>query len=287
MTIRLARKEDLEASHAIVKDATKHMDEQGIPQWDEIYPDKATLRQDIERQEMYVIEQNGLAVGIVVINDEQSPEYASITWTYAGRVLVVHRLTISPAHQRCGMASRLMKFAEDTAIIQGYDCIHLDAFTQNPAAFTLYDKLGYRKAGIVRFRKGEFHCYEKAIKAKSQDPNQFMQRTGNHGSEKFGMGSGYSYVWEFHVSVDSAAEFEKHYGPNGTWAALFRRAPGYVDTLLLADRSLPGRYITIDRWASEEAYLAFRDAFAADYAALDLECEKLTTGETCLGVYRE
>lgn len=180
MTIRLAREQDLVVSHAIVRDATKYMDEQVIPQWDEIYPDKAALRQDIERQELYVIEQDGRAVGTVVINDDQSLEYASIPWTYIGRALVVHRLTISPAYQRCGLASRLMKFAEDTATIRGYDCIRLDAFTQNPATFTLYDKLGYRKAGIVRFRKGEFFCYEKAIKAESQNPNELIQQTRDH-----------------------------------------------------------------------------------------------------------
>lgn len=165
MAIRLARMEDLEVSHAIVKGATKYMNEQGIPQWDDIYPENATLRQDIERQEMYVIEQDNRAVGIIVLNEEQSPEYASIPWKYAGRVLVVHRLTISPAHQSRGLASCLMKFAEDAAVIRAYNCVRLDAFTQNPAAVTLYDRRGYRKAGIVHFRKGEFFCYEKAIEA--------------------------------------------------------------------------------------------------------------------------
>lgn len=164
MTVRPAHMEDLEVSHAIVMHATSHMEEQGILQWDDVYPDKATLRQDIQRQEMYVMEQDGRTAGIIVINEEQSPEYASITWKYAGRVLVVHRLTISPAHQRCGLATRLMEFAEDTAASQGYDCIRLDAFSKNPAAFALYDKLGYRRAGMVRFRKGEFYCFEKAIK---------------------------------------------------------------------------------------------------------------------------
>lgn len=165
MTIRLARMKDLEVSHAIVKEATRHMDEQGIPQWDDIYPDKTTLLRDIKKQEMHVIEQDSRTVGIIVLNEDQSPEYASIPWKYEGLVLVVHRLTISPAHQSRGLASCLMKFAEDAAAIRSYNCIRLDAFTQNPAAITLYDKRGYRKAGTVHFRKGEFFCYEKPIKA--------------------------------------------------------------------------------------------------------------------------
>jgi len=170
MRIRLARMEDLEVLHTIVKDAAKYMDEQGILQWDDIYPDIAIITQDIERQEMHVIEEDGRAVGIIVINEEQSCEYAAVPWTYAGRALVVHRLTIAPSHRRRGLATRLMEFVGNTAAIRGYDCVRLDAFIQNPAAFSLYDKLGYRKAGIVHFRKGEFYCYEKAIKAEKAEP---------------------------------------------------------------------------------------------------------------------
>lgn len=77
------------------------------------------------------------------------------------------------------------------------------------------------------------------------------------------MGSGYSYVWEFLVSAGHRAAFEQHYGPEGTWVQLFRRFPGYRETLLLSDRSSPGRYLTIDRWQSEQAYLDFRSAFSA------------------------
>ncbi len=101
------------------------------------------------------------------------------------------------------------------------------------------------------------------------------------------MNTGYSYVWEFLVSPESQAEFERHYGAEGTWVCLFRRSPGYIETLLLADRSTPGRYLTVDRWKSEEAYLAFRSAFSVPYAALDAECGKLTSGETFLGAFGE
>jgi heme-degrading monooxygenase HmoA len=101
------------------------------------------------------------------------------------------------------------------------------------------------------------------------------------------MDSGYSYVWEFRVSPDFRVEFERHYGPDGTWGHLFRRAPGYIETLLLHDRSTPDRYLTIDRWQSEAAYLAFRSAFSAQYAELDAECEKLTAGETFFGAFAE
>jgi ribosomal protein S18 acetylase RimI-like enzyme len=163
MTIRLARMEDLEVLHGIVQDAVRRLVEQSIPQWDEIYPDRATILGDIERKECSVIERDGRAAGIIVVNEEQPPEYGGISWAYAGRALVVHRLTIAPAHQGFGLATHLMDLAEEIATARRYDCLRLDAFTRNPVAIALYEKRGYKRAGTVRFRKGDFHCYEKAI----------------------------------------------------------------------------------------------------------------------------
>ena len=97
----------------------------------------------------------------------------------------------------------------------------------------------------------------------------------------------YAYLWEFEVSQDLAADFEQHYGPTGTWAQLFRRSPDYIETLLLKDNAVPGRYLTVDRWRSEDAYLTFKSAFATQYAQLDNECERLTAGERSLGEFSE
>lgn len=46
-----------------------------------------------------------------------------------------------------------MDFAERFADENGYEAIRLDAFTGNPGAVALYERRGYRKAGVVRFRR--------------------------------------------------------------------------------------------------------------------------------------
>lgn len=98
---------------------------------------------------------------------------------------------------------------------------------------------------------------------------------------------GYTYLWEFLVEAEDAEEFERHYGPQGSWVALFRQAPGYIQTLLLRDSQDPRRFITIDRWESLEAYQRFRAAYAQQYADLDRRCEALTARETGLGSFVE
>lgn len=97
---------------------------------------------------------------------------------------------------------------------------------------------------------------------------------------------GYAYIWEYEVLPGAEAEFLAHYAPGGSWAALFRRAPGYLGTDLYRDRARPERFITIDRWQTEAAFREFRRRFAAEFEALDRRCAGLTRQEAALGEYR-
>jgi heme-degrading monooxygenase HmoA len=93
-------------------------------------------------------------------------------------------------------------------------------------------------------------------------------------------------VWEFRVLPPRQKEFEFNYDSNGTWAALFRKSADYQETILLRDSSQSGRYLTIDRWTSEEAFRRFKEDFASEYAAIDADCEALTDTERLVGIFQ-
>jgi heme-degrading monooxygenase HmoA len=92
-------------------------------------------------------------------------------------------------------------------------------------------------------------------------------------------------VWQFEIAEDKIAGFETAYGPDGSWAKLFRTSPNYLGTELLQDAYIPGSYLTIDRWASEADFRAFRKQHDHDYEVLDRECDSLTSRETRIGAY--
>jgi heme-degrading monooxygenase HmoA len=91
-------------------------------------------------------------------------------------------------------------------------------------------------------------------------------------------------LWEFEVKRGSEELFERLYGPGGAWARLFRRDPRYRGTRLLRDSARPV-YVTIDFWESREAHEEFQRAHAADYDALDRECQSLTASETKIAAF--
>ena len=92
-------------------------------------------------------------------------------------------------------------------------------------------------------------------------------------------------VWQFEIAEERISAFEAAYGPEGNWAHLFRKSPEYLGTDLLRDVYISGTYLTIDRWASEEAYRSFRKENDAAYEALDRQCDALTSRETRIGAY--
>ena len=93
----------------------------------------------------------------------------------------------------------------------------------------------------------------------------------------------YLVLWEFHVKPERVSEFERTYGPDGSWAQLFRQSPDFLGTELIRDIEGHDRYLTLDRWTSREALERFKQEHAAEYAALDKECENYTEREVFLG----
>ena len=85
-------------------------------------------------------------------------------------------------------------------------------------------------------------------------------------------------VWEFTVAADRAGEFEAEYGPDGTWAQLFRRGEGFLGVeLVVGDQ--PGTYVTIDRWVDRAARERFGATFREEYDTLDARFAGLAVAE--------
>ena len=95
----------------------------------------------------------------------------------------------------------------------------------------------------------------------------------------------YVIIWEFEVASGQERTFQKTYGPSGPWARLLAKGDGHLGTDLLICRDQPGRYLTIDRWASLSAYESFHRKHAAAYAKLDDECTGLSRHEHRIGQF--
>lgn len=156
--------QDVNEVMSLIKEAIVEMENQNINQWDEVYPDYNTVHTDIQSETMFGVFKNLELAGVVILDKNQSPEYANVQWELDNdSALVMHRLCVRPKFQGQGIAKQLLKFSEQFAIDNNQRSIRLDAFSGNPAALNLYENNDYIKKGLVTFRKGDFYCYEKIL----------------------------------------------------------------------------------------------------------------------------
>ena len=162
--IKKAEISDLNQLLEITKSCAKHMIDKEIYQWNELYPSKEVLQNDLVLQQLWKLELNHKIIGLVVLTDIEDAEYNEVKWlTKNHQNLYIHRLAVDPQFQGKGYAQKLMAFAEQFAIDKNYTSIRLDTFSQNKRNQKFYELRGYKKLGDIYFPKQSehpFYCYE-------------------------------------------------------------------------------------------------------------------------------
>ncbi|PKD21553.1 GNAT family acetyltransferase [Salegentibacter salinarum] len=162
--IRNASLEDLNKIKELTEACAEALQEQNIFQWNENYPSREKLKNDIQREDLFVYEDQDRIIAIMVLTSKMEAVYENIEWlTETGNNLYVHRLATHPEFWGYGYARKMMDFAEELAKKSNFISIRLDTFSKNLRNQKFYENRGYRKLGDVYFpHKNEhpFHCYE-------------------------------------------------------------------------------------------------------------------------------
>ena len=73
MEVRLAVPADLPQLEAVYQKIIRHMDESGVPIWDEVYP-CALFAADVEARRLYIVEKDGRIAGAFALCDSSAGE---------------------------------------------------------------------------------------------------------------------------------------------------------------------------------------------------------------------
>ena len=134
---------DLDNIYQIYVDAIAEMNRNSIPQWDERYPDREILNEDIAKGELFVGFIDDKIASAYVVNAECDEQYVNGSWEFPqAKFYVIHRLCVNPKFQNKGIGTLVMRHIEESLKAEGIESIRLDAFSQNPYALKLYEKLG-------------------------------------------------------------------------------------------------------------------------------------------------
>ena len=97
MLFRQAQIEDLEAIWQIILYAKETMRQRGSQQWQDGYPFRETIEQDIAHHYAYVVEETGEIMAYVAISRDGEPTYQKIegAWLNDAPYIVGHRIAVS------------------------------------------------------------------------------------------------------------------------------------------------------------------------------------------------
>ena len=154
MDIRKATISDLDAV-ARIYDAQHTAEEAGKSTvgWIRgVYPTRATAQAALDRDDLFVLCEDGLVRGTAIINQIQVDVYAGAPWQYSApdeRVCVLHTLVIHPAAKGRGLGRAFVAFYENFARTMNCPELRMDTNARNSIARALYKRLGYREIAVV------------------------------------------------------------------------------------------------------------------------------------------
>ena len=145
-----------------------NMHHKKIFQWDDAYPSRQDIIDDINLDQLYLLKENNKIIAVFVLTEIMDIEYKDIDWmTKDGNNIYVHRMAILPSEQGKGWGKKIMKWIHKYAMDNNYISVRLDTFVKNKYSNILFESIGYKKMKkIMKLDKSDrtYYCYEYVLK---------------------------------------------------------------------------------------------------------------------------
>ena len=161
-TFTRARPLDADAIFHMFEEAKRVGRANGTTDWDESYPAREFIDEDIARGELWVLAEDGQVIAAISLLEEDFENGLDAGWTDVPNG-VLARLCVDPKLQGQGIGAEMMRRISQEAARQGFRATRHLASVYNPAALHLYRKLGYRELRQVRFFGSDFIAFELLI----------------------------------------------------------------------------------------------------------------------------
>lgn len=165
MKFRKAHPKEIDEIWEILQFAIQSRKNDGSQQWQDGYPNRDSIVQDLDNDCAYVLadDKGVLAYGAVIFDVE--PAYNNIEgkWLSDGDYVVVHRVAAAERSKGMGIATRFFNEVEKLAKSKNIHSIKVDTNFDNLAMLRIMEKLGYHYCGEVYFRGSARKAFEKLI----------------------------------------------------------------------------------------------------------------------------
>ena len=158
MIFRKATQEDLPVMMEIVRQAQAFMKSQNVDQWQAGYPTRGGLEGGIRQGNSYVLEEDGVLLGLEAVVFAPEESYEKMTkgkWLTQGAPYgVIHRGAVLGERRGQGLFGELIKGAESLCRDRGIGSIRVDTHPDNKAMGRSLVKNGFVLCGEILLTEG-------------------------------------------------------------------------------------------------------------------------------------
>jgi GNAT superfamily N-acetyltransferase len=170
MKIRRSSLNDIPRILEIINDAKTLLASLKINQWQNGYPNKEQIENDITNKESYVVINDvDEIIGTTMFTTRKEPTYKEVIdgkWIINENEAygVIHRLATSADHRKQGIAQFIFNEVHQKLKEQNIKSLKIDTHEENIGMQSLIKKLGYEYCGIIYTNYGDKRlAFEKVI----------------------------------------------------------------------------------------------------------------------------
>lgn len=154
MNFTLANNKDISSIMDIFHQAQVYLASQGVDQWQDGYPSKNIIMEDISNQENYIVKnEDDIIIGTTMFTTNPEPTYIKIEGAWLSnenaRYGVIHRMAINGNFRKMGIAQFIFNKCEQMLKEQKVGSMKIDTHEDNKGMRNLLIKLGYEYCGII------------------------------------------------------------------------------------------------------------------------------------------
>ncbi len=157
MNLRLSNEKDLNEIMNIINEAKKFLENNKVDQWQNGYPNKEVILNDINKNESYVIENKGEVIATTALSFAGEKNYDKIyegKWISNGSYAVIHRIAVSKVKGLKNIGTEILKKSEELCIANGINNIKIDTHEDNIPMQKLLLKNNYKYCGVIYLEDG-------------------------------------------------------------------------------------------------------------------------------------
>lgn len=165
MNLRQAKQAERSIIWEIILYAIEQRRLDGSRQWQDGYPNKTTIQEDLDNDHAYVVTDNEDVLAYAAIIFDKEPAYENIEgkWLTDGDYAAIHRVASSELAKGKGVATKLFQLIEALCINKNVYSIKVDTNFDNMPMLRILEKLGYTYCGEVYFKGGARKAFEKVL----------------------------------------------------------------------------------------------------------------------------